>query len=386
MHSIDDQVDLLSELDNISKIHILQRDDIEHLMWEFSTRIVRTLRIERISAWLLDKNHEALISVGEYDSRTHEMRKETVLRKRDFPIYFEGLIENKLIIAPDIYTHELTQEFTKLYAKPNNIISLLDVPLRINGKVIGVMCFEKTGEKSKVFTPAEQSFAFSCATVFASNLEARKRRAVQHHLDQVLAEKDMLMREMNHRINNNFSILISLIRLRKNEDIGGELKDFLLEYEQRIQSIKKIHDLLIQSNSYTTVNLSDYISELLTEFKNSYPEIAGQINDAVELSDFHVASKVALNLGLIVSEILINALKYSLIKSEKHLIQINFRIDASKKLELTVSDSGADFDFEAQENNAKLGLSLIRELADNLNMESVFPTKEQGTYSFRLQL
>ena len=226
MHTINEQIDLLSELDNISKIHIIERDDIDELMFQFSTRIVRSLRIERISAWILDKKQEALISIGEYDHRTKKMAKETILRKNDFPIYFDALIENKIIIAPNIYTHELTKEFTKLYSTPNNIISLLDVPLRIDGKLIGVLCFEKTGDKEKDFSPAEQSFAFSCGTVLASNLEARKRRAVQYHLDKVLDEKDMLMREMNHRINNNFGILISLIRLKKNENIGQELKDF----------------------------------------------------------------------------------------------------------------------------------------------------------------
>ncbi len=175
MESIDDQIDLLAELDNISKIHVLQRDDIDELMLQFSTRIVKTLRIERISAWILDKNNTALISIGEYDSRTKLMKRESILRKEDFPIYFEGLIENKTIIAPNIYTHPLTKELTNVYSIPNEIISLLDVPLRINGKLIGVMCFEKTGDKEKQFTPSEQSFAFSCATVFASNMEARKQ-------------------------------------------------------------------------------------------------------------------------------------------------------------------------------------------------------------------
>jgi two-component sensor histidine kinase len=386
MYTIDDEVDLLEELDNISKIHLLQRDDIDELMLQFSTRIAKTLRIERISAWLLNKHKTALISVGEYDTRTKAMKRETILKKEDYPLYFEGLVENKIIIAPNIYTNELTREFTKAYSIPNEIISLLDIPLRINGKLIGVMCFEKTGMKEKFFTPSEQSFAFSCATVFASTMEARKRRAVQVKLDQALLEKDMLMREMNHRINNNFGILISLIRLKKTEPIGVELSDFLNEYEQRIQSIKKIHDLLIQTNSYTTVNLSDYMSELLTEFKNSYPEIGEQLTDVIEFSELQVASKIAMNLGLITSEILINSLKYSLHKSEKNAVLLTFKISLSNQLELTISDSGAKFDFDAPKYNQKLGLSIIRELAENLGMQATFPNESNGTYHFTLNL
>src|SRR5688572_4450965 len=102
MQSVDEKVDLLQELDSISKIHVLQRDDIDKLIWEFSTRIVKTLRIERISAWLFDQDRKVLVSVGEYDSRTKLLKKESVLRREDFPVYFEGLYENKLIIAPNI--------------------------------------------------------------------------------------------------------------------------------------------------------------------------------------------------------------------------------------------------------------------------------------------
>ncbi len=385
MHTIEEQIDLLSELDNISKIHIIERDGIDELMFQFSTRIVKSLRIERISAWILDKKQEALISIGEYDHRTKKMSKETILRKNDFPIYFDALIENKIIIAPNIYTHELTREFSKIYASPNNIISLLDVPLRIDGKLIGVLCFEKTGDKEKDFSPAEQSFAFSCGTVLASNLEARKRRAVQYHLDKVLDEKDMLMREMNHRINNNFGILISLIRLKKNENIGQELKDFLAEYEQRIQSIKKIHDLLISCNSYTTVNIAQYLDELVSEFKISYPEIDSQLNVNIQYVPVDVASKIAMNIGLIISEILINSLKYSLHESADHQVDFDFNSTADS-ITLRITDSGAMFDFNAPEKNKKLGLSIIRELAESLGMESIFPTKTSGTYQFKLKL
>jgi len=383
MHTIDDQIDLLSELDNISRIHIIERDDIDQLMWEFSQRIVRSLRIERISAWIIDKKQESLISIGEYDHRTRKMTKETILRKSDFPVYFEGLIENKIIIAPNIYTHELTKEFTRHYSTPNNIISLLDVPLRIDGKLIGVLCFEKTGEKEKIFTPAEQSFAFSCATVLASNLEARKRRAVQYHLDKALDEKDMLMREMNHRINNNFGILISLIRLKKTETIGQDLKDFLSEYEQRIQSIKKIHDLLISCNSYTTVNIARYIDELVSEFKVSYPEIDSQLSVNVHHTDLEVVSRVAMNIGLIISEILINSLKYSLHESADNHVELEF-MPGNESITLMVDDSGAKFDFHSPANNQKLGLSIIRELSESLGMQSEFPTKTSGTYRFTL--
>ena len=73
----------------------------------------------------------------------------------------------------------------------NDIVSLMDIPIRIGGELVGVMCFEQTGKKEREFTKEEQTFAFSISLVFASNLEARARRALQSKLEDALKEKDL---------------------------------------------------------------------------------------------------------------------------------------------------------------------------------------------------
>ncbi|MBK7669200.1 MAG: sensor histidine kinase [Sphingobacteriaceae bacterium] len=103
----------------------------------------------------------------------------------------------------------------------------MDIPLRIGGELVGVMCYEKTGKVERVFNEKEQTFAFSIALVFASNLEARQRRAVQTKLEVALKEKDLLIKEINHRVKNNFSILISLMRLSKSQGKTIDPKLFL---------------------------------------------------------------------------------------------------------------------------------------------------------------
>lgn len=115
-------VNLLQEIDSVSKIHILHREDIDALMIEMAKRIVATLHIERMSVWLFNPEHTAIISIGEYDLRSHTFKKENILEQKEFPKYFKALQENKILLAPNIHTNPITAEFTESYSKPNDII------------------------------------------------------------------------------------------------------------------------------------------------------------------------------------------------------------------------------------------------------------------------
>ncbi|MEO6305885.1 MAG: histidine kinase dimerization/phosphoacceptor domain -containing protein, partial [Bacteroidia bacterium] len=260
------EINLLEELNNISKIHFLSRNDIDVIMSDFAKRILPCLKMERMNVWLFNQEKTALISIGEYDTRSQKFTKNSILSSKDYPIYFKALNSNEIILAEDIYNHPLTKEFSDNYSKPNAIHSLLDIPLRISGELVGVMCYEKT-ETQKIFSKDEISFCLSVSMVLASTLESRKRRAFQHKLEKALQEQDLLLREINHRVKNNLTILISLMRLTKTRVKSEESKNLMDEYEHRIFSMLKIHDMLDRNNLYSEINLSEYIKELIIEFR-----------------------------------------------------------------------------------------------------------------------
>lgn len=379
---LDESIDLLEELDNVSKIHILDRDDIDSLMLEFGRRLVKSLKIERINVWLFNQKNDALISIGEYDDRNNSFNKDSVLKKKRFPDYFEALRKDKILLIPNVYTNSLTKEFTEVYSKPHDIISLMDIPLRMSGKLIGVMCFEKTGNIERHFNHEECAFALSVSTVLASNMEARYRRAAQHKLDTVLKEKDLLIQEINHRVKNNFSILISLLRLSK--DQGKTIDPALIfeEYEQRIFSMLKIQELLYQTKNYTSVNLTDYVRELVTEFKSSHPEVAGNIVQFIEPLTFQLPSKSALHLGLIITEIFLNFLKYSFAFNSMNVFTIDIKRTKESEVSIKIDDSGNGFDFEENLKKNSLGLPLIKDLSKDIGVTASFPVKTNNSYKF----
>jgi two-component sensor histidine kinase len=378
---LDESINLLEELDNVSKIHILDRDDIDALMLEFARRILTTLRIERVNVWLFNPEKDAIISIGEYDLRTHVFSKNSTLYEKDFPSYFAAISKNRIILAPNIHTNSATREFTEAYSKPNDIISLMDVPLRMEGQLIGVICFEKTGKTERVFNEKEQTFALSISMVLASNLEARHRRAAQFKLESAIKEKELLIQEINHRVKNNFSILISLLRLSRQQGRTTEPNAILEEYEQRIFSMLKIQELLYQTKNYTSVNLSDYITELVNEFKRSHPEIAPLIQTAISSLNNQLPSKIAIHLGLIITEIFLNSVKHAFGKVKNYKMDISLG-ESSASIKLKIGDNGKGFDFNDNLKKNSLGLHLIKSLSEDMDIKSKFPSEGNNFYEF----
>lgn len=378
-------INLLEELDSISQIHILKRGDIDQIMVDFAKRILPSLRIERMNVWLFNPERTALISIGEYDIRTKEFTRDSVLHKHDFPVYFEGLSKNKVILAEDVYTHPLTMEFNDIYSKPHHICSLLDIPIRICGELMGVMCFEKTDTK-KTFTPNEQSFCLSLSFVFASTMESRHRRAAQEKLEKAIKEKEILIAEVNHRVKNNFSILISLLRISKNKAKNKETILLLQEYEQRIFSMLKIHELFYQSSGIGMVNLSKYLSELVNELRISFPMYNHCIQMNIGNYEFALSSKKVLNLGLIVTEILLNSIKYAAEQTPNYNLSIEVHSTENNVVLITIGDNGAGFDFEAALAKNTLGVALIKDLADAIDVDMKVPSPNKCYYSFALKI
>lgn len=385
MSELTEGINLLHELDNISKIHALERESIEEVMLEFATRITKCLAIERISIWLFNQNKTSLISIGEYDKRNDLFKKDTELLREDFPVYFEHVESDRIILAPNMAESEATQELYLDYSLPNNIISLMDVPLRMAGKIIGVMCFEKTGSEQRHFNQSEQTFAFSCATVFASNMEARHRRAEQYQLEKVLKEKEVLIKEMNHRVKNNFSILISLLRITKSKIKNEEGIHVIKDFEQRIFSMLTLHEILSERSNYGQVNVSNYLNKLITEFKQSYPEMAPRIVADIEPLEIDFPSKAVLNIGLVVSEIFTNTLKHVPENESRNLLKIDFYELDDKYVILRIQDGGIGFDFKENLKKNSLGLSLIEDLLGEINAETQFPTKSNPVYSMQFK-
>ncbi|MDZ4750997.1 MAG: histidine kinase dimerization/phosphoacceptor domain -containing protein [Flavobacteriales bacterium] len=378
------QINLLHELDSISKIHTLKRQDIDNLMIEFARRILLTLNIERMSVWLLDDEKNALVSMGEYDLPEHKFSKGNTLLREKYPAYIKAISENEILLVPNIYKHESTKELSGDYSKPHGIISLMDIPLRIEGELIGIMCFEKIGDTERNFSKDERIFALSIAIVFASNLEARQRRALQHTLNQELREKEVLMRELQHRVRNNMSVIASLVRLQSykaNDDYHKKLFD---ECKTKIDSIAGIHELVYSSKNYSTINALEYFTKLLNGIEETYSGVVSRVLLRFDIEELNLDVDQALPLALIANEVVTNSYKHAFEGRYERFIEFSLR-RKEDDLEMIIRDNGKGFSPD-QVHSDSLGIEIIKGLVEQVDGEYTYNGKSGTTFMLKSKI
>lgn len=376
-------VDLLQELDSLSKIHTLHRPDIDEIMHEFSKRIVVPLKIERISAWLFNAEKSVMVSIGEYDARTSEFSKNSTLPYAEYRKYIDHLHDNKILISPNVLTDSRLEELAIPYSKPNGIISLMDIPLRMHGELIGVLCFEKTGTIERVFTDEDQFFALSISNVFSSVLEARKRRILQSKLDKELEQRELLLKELKHRIKNNLSVVSSLIRLQSERSKDEFHRGLFLDCNNRVESISSIYDLIYKTDNIQVVNFEHYIAAIIEKTKDYFQTQFGFIEVHYTLPNFQIDFDKAVPIALIINEVVTNSYKHAFIKKEKGEIRVTAILDENM-LTITVHDDGIGF--SELPTNDSLGMSIIDGLVSQINGNYSYTGEDGSTFKMSLSL
>jgi PAS domain S-box-containing protein len=134
-----------------------------------------TLGVERVSYWSLSEDLDALVCemLFTLSKGAHEAPG-TVLDARSFPVYLNALVNKGRLAADKALTDPLTREFTDSYLRPLGIVSMLDVPVWLGGKICGVLCHEHVGSERK-WRPRDQEFAHSIAEMVGVTLEAAER-------------------------------------------------------------------------------------------------------------------------------------------------------------------------------------------------------------------
>jgi PAS domain S-box-containing protein len=139
------------------------------------------LHVERVGIWFLTEDCSALRCVDLYQRATQHHSHGLVLSAAEYPRYFEELAADRVLAAEDAQRDSRTSEFTEGYLVPLGITSLLDVPIRSEGRIVGVICHEHLGP-IRAWTLEEQHFAVALANTVALAIEAADRRKMEHAL------------------------------------------------------------------------------------------------------------------------------------------------------------------------------------------------------------
>jgi len=217
------------------------------------------------------------------------------------------------------------------------------------------------------------------ARIRSARLELTKRIETEESLRKAIAEKEFLMRELNHRVKNNLSMILSMISLQQETIESESFRSTLEDLDGRIRSFSLLHEMLYKSPDTTNIRLDIYIGNIVREmFESLRNPASGAVLDT-EIEPLELPFQSALYLGLIASEALTNAMKYALNHRNGGFIAISVKALSPTSIELRVRDDGPGFrsGFDPMSGES-LGLKLIQLLTTELKGELSFNTGENS--------
>lgn len=205
------------------------------------------------------------------------------------------------------------------------------------------------------------SFVTTMAFIIVMVYESLSQESL---IGKMLAEKEILLAEVFHRVKNNMNIITSLLNLKKNMSDSPEVKSALEDCRGRVFTMALVHDTIFNKNNLTTLNFKNYVNNLVNEIANSFGDTeTAEIN--LETEDVYLDLAYAIPCGLILNELITNAFKYAQPKNEKLQIQVKL-IQQKSTIELEVKDNGKGFSEEDVKNKNSLGLELIKSLSEQI--------------------
>jgi len=198
------------------------------------------------------------------------------------------------------------------------------------------------------------------------NLEAQVQERTKE-LNISLQEKEVLLKEIHHRVKNNMQVISSLLFMQARSTQQPDVRDILLESQNRIKSIALVHEKLYQSEDFKKIDYKDYLERIAHHIFESYQISPGSIHLEVRSEAVFLSIEKAVPLSLIVNELITNSIKHAFPKGLSGEIRIDFSLENSQ-YRLIYQDSGPGIpDIRCLEKPETLGMQLIRGLVGQLD-------------------
>jgi PAS domain S-box-containing protein len=190
-------------------------------------------------------------------------------------------------------------------------------------------------------------------------------RQAEVQIKSSLKEKEVLLKEIHHRVKNNLQIISSLLNLQSAEIEDPKASQKFRESQDRVKAMALIHERLYQSSDLAKIDFAGYVRSLTGHLVRSYKANAIRLN--VEIESVPMNLDVSIPCGLMINELVSNAFKYAFPGRKDGEIKVVFSEDKDRMLRLVVSDNGVGFPEDRNpEESDSLGLKLVRTLTEQL--------------------
>jgi two-component sensor histidine kinase len=254
------------------------------------------------------------------------------------------------------------------------------LPMIIEEDVIGILAVWGRGLQ-KEDLPALSLFANQVATAIKNTRlytqaqnEITERTQAEAVIRETLAEKEVLLKEVHHRVKNNLQIISSLLNLQAAEVSDPNILNALRESQNRVRTMALIHEKLYQSNDLAKIDFSTYLHSLVSFLAQTYQVRTDCIEIQVETEKILLDLDTAIPCGLIVNELVSNSLKYAFPNGQPGKIRVSCSHYNDRQYSLVVWDNGVGLppDFNISQSTSlglKLVNSLINQIDGSLNLE-----------------
>lgn len=210
--------------------------------------------------------------------------------------------------------------------------------------------------------------------------DVTERRKHEEVLRQAVKEREVLLQEVHHRVKNNLQVISSLINMQARRLEPGSTRDALEECRSRVNAIALIHEKLYQSQDYANVRFAEYVRSLASNVFQASGVASPGIQLTLDIAEIPLGVDRAIPCGLIVNELISNALKHGLRDRTLGTIAVRFA-RAADRLRLAVSDDGIGLPPGfAIEKATSMGLQLVRTLAKQLGADLTTRSDNGATF------
>jgi PAS domain S-box-containing protein len=198
-------------------------------------------------------------------------------------------------------------------------------------------------------------------------IDITERKQAEAQIQASLQEKEVLLQEIHHRVKNNLQVISSLLDLQSQQIEESAMLEVFRESQNRVKSMALVHEKLYQSKNFAIINFAEYTESLTNYLFKAYELNAGDVTLELDIDEVSLNIDTAIPCGLIINELVSNALKYAFPDRRTGTIRVALHADRDRHFTMIVEDNGVGFSLEFDLNKVKsLGFQLVNVLAKQL--------------------
>lgn len=363
---------------------LIEQNSIDEIVWDVAKNAIAKLEFVDCVIYLYDEERKYLVQRAAHGPKN--------------PIEFDIVNPMTLKVGEGVVGHVVqtgepviisdTREDDRYILDDVARLSEIAVPIMAkNGEVVGVIDSEHP--EAHFFTDLHLEVLTTIASITATKImQANAQNSLKKQQDQLEetvrlrtreieeavdelrrsnSEKEVLLKEIHHRVKNNMQVINSLIRLQSMQVADPQVLSLFKEAQNRVISMALIHEKLYQSHDFSSIRIDDYFDELASNLLYSYQlENDVKFNLKLDVTTMHIDTLIPL--GLIFNEVISNSLQHAFEERENGEISIVLERIENERIRLRLADNGIGMTNDSKwENPETLGLDLIKTLVDQID-------------------